>query len=495
MKQKTTYTGDCKIVMIKIEKKFFTILGISLVFFLGLAIVFGVGMYNDSVQYIDMHIHREPGYPLFLWIFRQLSETNYQTIAVILQSIFGAFATTYFVCYVSDVFSLKIFNTGMIFLAVLAPHIFTPLFSVETVILTSGLMSEALCLPLFLIYVVLCHKMLLGSKKSSITSLLVGFLLSLIRGQMMVTFLIWMVLLVGKTIASAVATGKQTADDMVFTETQASDEIVHNHRSHRVTMSKRILWILGFTLLAFIARSYTVKTYNLIFNDYFINTTYTGVNTFTNVLYVTDLEDGEKIEDLEMRELFYDMHALMDQQELSYEYATGSIAEKIGHLENTHDDIKFYAVESILREYFHNQGVEDYILQDVKSDQWAMIYMKELLPSNFWQWVVNYIGLAWNGVIRSIGVVHPIVNIYVGLAFASSIALMIYHFIKSGIKSKHGWLLAIAILSICAISFSTALTIMCLSRYMIYGFSGFYVALYLGGLEFLKERIGNQNEL
>ncbi|MFI3214444.1 MAG: hypothetical protein R3Y24_14045, partial [Eubacteriales bacterium] len=266
--------------MMKNKRIFFTMLGISLVFFLGLYIVFGVGIYNDSIQYMEMHIHREPAYPLLLWLFREiigegvgsqysilgnfisLEETSeftvlvYHHVVAIVQSIFAAVATTYFVCYIRDTFSLRKISTAMIFLASIAPHVLTPLFSVETVVLTSGMMSEALCLPLFLIYLVACHKMLLGNNKSIISSFVIGFILSLIRGQMMVTFLIWMVLLLGKVIAS-----KQW---------------------------KKILWIVAFTALAFLARSYTVKTYNLIFNDYFIGTTYGSVNTFANILYVTD---------------------------------------------------------------------------------------------------------------------------------------------------------------------------------------------------------------
>ena len=37
-----------------------------LVYFLGMLLFNGVGIYNDSEQYITMHIHREPLYPLFL---------------------------------------------------------------------------------------------------------------------------------------------------------------------------------------------------------------------------------------------------------------------------------------------------------------------------------------------------------------------------------------------------------------------------------------------
>ena len=52
--------------------KSWCILAALLLFFLGMLAVGGVGVYNDSEQYITMHIHREPLYPLFLAFFRVL---------------------------------------------------------------------------------------------------------------------------------------------------------------------------------------------------------------------------------------------------------------------------------------------------------------------------------------------------------------------------------------------------------------------------------------
>ena len=41
-----------------------------LLFFVLMFILYGPGVYNDSDQYIKMHIHREPLYPLFLKLLR-----------------------------------------------------------------------------------------------------------------------------------------------------------------------------------------------------------------------------------------------------------------------------------------------------------------------------------------------------------------------------------------------------------------------------------------
>ena len=59
-----------------------------LLFFLGMYARYGIGVYNDSEQYITMHIHREPLYPLFLALFRAMAGADAGLkLAVIVQGI------------------------------------------------------------------------------------------------------------------------------------------------------------------------------------------------------------------------------------------------------------------------------------------------------------------------------------------------------------------------------------------------------------------------
>ncbi len=439
----------------KKQKTFWIVLGLAGVFYFGMYLIFGVGVYNDSDQYIQMHIHREPAYSTFLWILRTLVGDGYLEVAVIIQSLIASFSTAYFVGYMSKTFSLRKGATCMVLLATLAPHIMTPLFSVERVALTSGIMSESLCLPLFLVFVVEMHRALVEGKSHVYTSLGTGLKLSLIRGQMMVTFLVWLVLLLIKSLMEKAW--------------------------------KKMAIIVLCTILAFVARDVTCRTYNWAVQGVFIPNTYGSVNTLANVLYASDREDGEHIEDEELQMLFYEMYDSMEEKQLNYKYATGNVAEKTAYLESVHDEVKFYVVEAIMRQHIWESGEKDYIPQDIIMDEMSGQLMGDLLPSVFGVWATNYILLAINGVIRTIAIVHPLINAYAMIVILCGIGLLVWGFMK---KERHSmaWLLAIALLSMAAIGFSTALTIMCLSRYMIYGFSGFYVALYASGLSFLKEK-------
>lgn len=58
--------------MLRRNAKGGVLLGLSAIFFFSLFWMSGLGFYNDSDQYVVMHIHREPGYPLFLFVLRQI---------------------------------------------------------------------------------------------------------------------------------------------------------------------------------------------------------------------------------------------------------------------------------------------------------------------------------------------------------------------------------------------------------------------------------------
>ena len=49
---------------------------VTVLLFAGLWLFGETGIYNDSNQYIAMHIHREPAYSFFLWMFRSLIGEN-----------------------------------------------------------------------------------------------------------------------------------------------------------------------------------------------------------------------------------------------------------------------------------------------------------------------------------------------------------------------------------------------------------------------------------
>lgn len=441
--------------------------------FLGMFAVFGPGVYNDSDQYIKMHIHREPLYPLFLLCLRALFGEVWLTAMGIIQNLLAAFSIWLFAEYMAKKFSLRFFEEIVVVLLGIMPHMVTKYFSSLHLFITNSVMSEALCIPLFTIFLLECFKILTDGEQSADEiqsvwpALILALLLSLTRSQMMPAILLWAVCVCAKLFVVRVRNGALT------------------------------LRLVGAVLLivaaAFFGRSMAVKSYNLAFNGRFINNTYGTVNTLTNILYASDREDGDNIKDEEARAFFYQMYDLTEARQANYKYAGDSWKEKAEHIEQWHDTVKYEMIEDVFYQTYDKTVTSDYITQNLMADEAAGKIIAGVLPECFGQWFADYLLIAGYGLIRSIAVIHPVINWIALFLYLSAIAMTIWR-IRSSLReegriSGSAWLMALSLLAIAANVFAVSITIMALSRYMIYGFSVFYTAYFILLVEWLRTKV------
>ena len=167
--------------MIRKWKKFPFSWLLPVLFFAALWLLGTTGIYNDSNQYIAMHIHREPLYSFFLWIFRSLfGETKYLDIVRFLQNGLAAFSVIWLAESLKKRFDFGQWMEALVCLILLAPHIITPVFSASGLVLSNGVISEALGLPLFYLFTAQCMKMVYTRQRgAALSSLLLS--LSLIH--------------------------------------------------------------------------------------------------------------------------------------------------------------------------------------------------------------------------------------------------------------------------------------------------------------------------
>lgn len=445
--------------MIRKWKKFPFSWLIPVLFFAALWLLGTTGIYNDSNQYIAMHIHREPLYSFFLWIFRSLfGETKYLDIVRFLQNGLAAFSVIWLAESLKKRFDFGQWMEALVCLILLAPHIITPVFSASGLVLSNGVISEALGLPLFYLFTAQCMKMVYTRQRgAALSSLLLSLFLSLVRGQMMFTILLWLV------FAGAVV-------------------IVEKKK-----LAKRLLICVACTALAFGTRTLLVKSYNLVFNGYFINNTFGSVGLLANILYAADEEDAERIADQDARVMFELSYRLAKEQGATYQDAPEGFFNRAAHLEKWHDAIKFEMIEEPWRQLHDREGFIDYIPENVESDRIAATIVKSLLPAVLGRWLYDYLALACYGLIRSIAVVHPLLNWYALTAYLAYIVLAALAWRKNH-NSNAVWLAAFSLLAVLANVFATSMIIMCLSRYVIYGLPLFYVS----GLMLLYELAGGK---
>lgn len=445
--------------MIRKWKKFPFSWLLPVLFFAALWLLGTTGIYNDSNQYIAMHIHREPLYSFFLWIFRSLfGETKYLDIVRFLQNGLAAFSVIWLAESLKKRFAFGQWMEALVCLILLAPHIITPVFSASGLVLSNGVISEALGLPLFYLFTAQCMKMVYTRQRgAALSSLLLSLFLSLVRGQMMFTILLWLV------FAGAVV-------------------IVEKKK-----LAKRLLICVVCTALAFGTRTLLVKSYNLVFNGYFINNTFGSVGLLANILYAADEEDAERIVDQNARVMFELSYRLAKEQGATYQDAPEGFFNRAAHLEKWHDAIKFEMIEEPWRQLHDREGFIDYIPENVESDRIATTIVKSLLPAVLGRWLYDYLALACYGLIRSIAVVHPLLNWYALTAYLAYIVLAALAWRKNH-NSNAVWLAAFSLLAVLANVFATSMIIMCLSRYVIYGLPLFYVS----GLMLLYELAGGK---
>ena len=441
--------------MIRKWKKFPFSWLLPVLFFAALWLLGTTGIYNDSNQYIAMHIHREPLYSFFLWIFRSLfGETKYLDIVRFLQNGLAAFSVIWLAESLKKRFDFGQWMEALVCLILLAPHIITPVFSASGLVLSNGVISEALGLPLFYLFTAQCMKMVYTRQRgAALSSLLLSLFLSLVRGQMMFTILLWLV------FAGAVV-------------------IVEKKK-----LAKRLL----ICALAFGTRTLLVKSYNLVFNGYFINNTFGSVGLLANILYASDEEDAKRIADQDARVMFELSYRLAKEQGATYQDAPEGFFNRAAHLEKWHDAIKFEMIEEPWRQLHDREGFIDYIPENVESDRIAATIGKSLLPAVLGRWLYDYLALACYGLIRSIAVVHPLLNWYALTAYLAYIVLAALAWRKNH-NSNAVWLAAFSLLAVLANVFATSMIIMCLSRYVIYGLPLFYVS----GLMLLYELAGGK---
>ncbi len=446
------------------RRKSFCILIGLLLFFLGMFAVYGLGVYNDSEQYISMHIHREPLYPLFLAFFRMMAGENTGLLAAaVVQNILAAVSIFVVVEYLQRKFSLNLFEELVLIAIELMPHLITRYVSALGIFLENSIMSEALCIPLFHFYLYFMLRFILDNQKKDCGfSLVFAFLLSMTRGQMMTTILIWLVVVFLK----------------LWLAKQYKKLVIP------------ILLVAGIFLL----RSLSVHTYNYFVTGYFMGNTYGQVNTLTNVIYACDKEDGEVFEQGSQARIFFDcFYEQADELRYNYKYAGDTIKEQTEYLEACHDSLKYQVLEANMSAHYFGLGQVDYYMQSRMSDEMAGEMLKKLLPECFGRWFYQYLLLCRYGFIRSIAVVHPLINWAALGIYLIGAAAALYQLCKQK-KSMAAVVMGLAFLFIAANVCATSLTIMCLSRYMIYGFSLFYMAFFLLFTEWMRNRKYEANE-
>lgn len=406
---------------------------------------------NDSFQYLNQFVTREPIYALLLKLMTGIFGEGYLFPLCLLQNVFAVIAIYWVYVRITDLFRFpKVFEWGTVLLLVL-PHIITPLASQSRMIITNSVLTEGIAFSLYYIWAGMLLTLLLQKyekcqNRSIILSGLLSLVLSMIRGQFLLCIGVWL-------LVSAWVLGIQKKYKAI------------------------VVVCLGFVLL-FAGKTYFTKIYNYLESGIYVNTVASKPMMLANVLYLSDVEDGADIENEDLRQIYENMVALVDEQQLSMKYASGNIIEKAQFHEFGHETINFEIIDPEIEGYVEkNDGitVEQYMLLLVKIDEYAGEIISSVLPNVLPEFIQNYLVITSLGFVRSIAIDRSILPVYALVMYIIAVVLAAI-LLRKNKKSSSAWFMLLSFLLILGTVFGTSIAIECISRYMIYNFPFFYIA-------------------
>lgn len=463
---------------------YFGVFAVFAVFF-GVLYFTGEPIYvGDTYQYEHQMIMREPVYALLIQFVRFLSPENHFQIIIALQNLLAVVANTAVIVFLRRRLGLSALEAFLFAGILLMPHIMTPVLSRTHLLLTNALMTEGISYSLYPIAFMSLLDMMWDGKpvsRKSFRTLALFWLLTLIRGQMMVLFVVWFLAAFVLTVRNAVRATGETRNAFALAE---------------MIWKQGLLAVLAAFVIVFAARSAVIHVYNYLEQGLFVDNISGKAMSFANVLYVADREDGEAIEDDSLRELFYEMYDAADVNDMNYTDAPSGILAKAKYHEECHDELNFTYFGETAKTYIgKTQGIYTDRFQElmIEVDKIAEELSALLMPRVIGRYVSNYINIIALGFIRTVAIELPILAWYTILIYIVAVVLTIWLW-KKNPKSIAAPFMAVVLVTIVGNVCATALMIQCISRYMIYNFPLFYMAGFLELREIRAMRISKSAE-
>lgn len=225
-----------------------------------------IEIYPDSEGYLNMEIYRSAGYPIFLWILKQISGSYLNLVTIVVQAAIGLIAIYLFISRLKRLLNLHSFWYLLLSMVMAVPYVYNHQ-------IANNYLSEALTYPLYLLVVI-------------------SFLESLITGEVKKLWIAWPILMV-----------------LIITRSQflfmvPAALLIILWLAYNQKKTKSYLWIgLAFFILP-VLTSLMDKTYHQLKHGHFVNTPWTGIHLIAPAFYVADEEDYQLYDSDEERDFF-----------------------------------------------------------------------------------------------------------------------------------------------------------------------------------------------
>ncbi|MDE7323020.1 MAG: hypothetical protein K2N73_09915 [Lachnospiraceae bacterium] len=436
----------------------------SLAFYLAWYLLDGIILTEDAPSYINMQSDREPGYCLYLWMFREIfGEELYLHAAVVVQCIVAALAACAITIKLTGLFSLNLPGSMGVLAVQYGITLLNRFVAQRRYSYFNSVETEGLAYSLWVFYFLCILGVLYKKQKWSVAGAVFwSVVLISIRKHMLITLVILLIVMVWAYIGEK---GWLKAGIYAL-----------------------IICILGFAGTKLVDCSYNLMTRGVF-------APHTGDSSFIlgTELYLADEGMAEHISDAEHKELFLEIMRRADEKEYNIAYAGKGWQAIEDHYSSAYDRIKFDIVMVVIREHQEAVGISG---ADREADYnlTAATLMKELLLPSVPKLVKLYVCNVIHGFVTSVLKVHRLLNwaaLMLYLLYAATMAWLCasrHRRMRVRIDDNSCNPVYFAVLVLVSIAVNvcfTSLTIYCQMRYMLYNTGLFYQAWWIMLLEIL----------
>lgn len=429
-----------------IEKYFsYIMLGGCLVFYLFFSLHDGYVWCADTNTYVSMSIAREPLYPLYLALFRGIfgEEERYLLAAVVGQGLLLGWAIWSLATYLYRTLKTPKSLYVIMIMCSLGVSLLCRFAAKRGSMYSNSILSEGLAIPLFLFFFRFLYEYAITqSRKSFVMSLLLSVLLISTRKQMFISVALFGIVY----FCCKARAGKWLQG-----------------------IGKGLLYVMAVVIIATVLDCGT----NYFVHGSFVRHANDNRFILTMIFFEADREDGERIEEEEIRELFYRIYDSCEE--------AGYFAGRYGkdwyerstlfadHYDHIQLDTMYPAIQEYVLEKNH-QGIQ----VNLGIDEVGSQIMEALLPCVAGKMLLTSMDNIMNGFMTTVAVKMRILIPYVYGILLLYIVLLCYLWKLEGV-SQATVLSALILLAVVVNVCMVALVIFSQSRYTIYNMPLFYI--------------------
>ena len=440
---------------------YFTLFAVSLAFYLVWYLMDGIVITEDASSYIQMQSDREPGYCLYLFVFRALfgAESGLHA-AVIGQCVIAALAACAITAGLTDLFSLGPFGSIGILMIQYGITLLNRFVAQRRYSYFNSIETEGLAYSLWVFWVLgILGILYKKDRKSLISAVVLSMVLICIRKQMVITLVILLLVVLFAYMGSK---GWKTA----------------------------CICACLTCAISFAGTKLVDCGYNLMLRGEFAP--HTGDSSFIlgTELYLADDGMADCLSDDADRELFLEIRRRAEENEYNIAYAGKGWQALEEHYSSSYDRIKFDIVMPVIRENQDKRGIPD---QDRETDynRIAGTMMEALLTPTLPRMAGLYFSNVIHGMITTVLKVNRMLNpvaVFLYLCYAGNMIWLSLQRRKQAVRDVANPI-PFALLVLLAIVVNvcfTSLTIYCQMRYMLYNTGLFYQAWWVMFLHSVK---------